>query len=115
MVKYIENQGIVVGIWEAENNISNGYLRRSAKNRTNVGIDLIDNFLSKFPEVDVTWLVTGKELREQIDEKLTAATNEAAVYKREAEKFRKAADALARVNLINAQTIAELTGSEVVE
>lgn len=115
MVKFLENKGIIVGSWEAANGISNGYLRRSAKDKTNIGINLIDNFLYKFPEVDVTWLITGEASGAQNDKKLTAATNEAAVWKRQAEVYRKAADSLARINLMNAQTIAELTGGEMVE
>jgi hypothetical protein len=66
-------------------------------------------------KVNGHWLLTG-EGQMFLDEKGTAATNnEAAAFKKEAEKFRRAAEALARVNLINAQTITELTGGEVIE
>ena len=112
MVKFLEDKGIIVGNWEAENGISNGYLRRSAKDKTNIGINLIDNFLSKFPEVDVTWLITGEAAGMQNDKKHTAATNpiEAAV--------KSLADTVAKLteaNVIANQTIAKLAGREVVK
>lgn len=62
MVKYLEDKGITIGKWEAENKISNGYLRRSAKEGTNIGFDLVENFLDKFPDVDLVWLITGEAL-----------------------------------------------------
>lgn len=77
-----------------------------------IQLDTLDKIFNKHPELAER---IARHFSSYLKENNTAATNEAAVYKREAEKFRKAADALARVNLINAQTIAELTGSEVVE
>lgn len=72
----------------------------------------LEKIVNTFPEISVR---IGEVFIGKTDENNTAASKQAAIFKREAEKFRRAADALARVNLINAETIAELTGGEVIK
>lgn len=79
---------------------------------TGMNLDTLEKIVNTFPEISVT---IGEVFLGKKDENNTAASKQAAIFKREAEKFRRAADALARVNLINAQTIAELTSGEVVK
>lgn len=127
ILRILQERGIKPTPFEESQDISRGYLKRAADNGTGIGSEIVEKILLKFGDVDAYWLITGKEVDKNIEQKaenLTAATNsnEAAVlrkeiekYKDQAEKYRKAADALARVNLMNAQTIAELTGGEMVE
>lgn len=86
MIRHIEAQGLRVTNWEEKQRecgvkISVGYLARAAKDGTSIGMWLVDNFLSSFPDVEVDWLVTGNGNRLKSEKKHTDATNsdEAAV------------------------------------
>lgn len=85
MIQIIESKGLVLTKfeekWREEGKISVGYLARAAKQKTNIGINLIDNFLQEFPDTDVQWLITGVLPRNEKPKKHTAATkdDEAAV------------------------------------
>lgn len=98
--------------FEEKTGISHAMFGRYNEMTSFMSLDKLEQICSKFPDLKVR--IAGYLFGDK-DGKHTAATNEAAVFKKEAEKFRKAAEALARVNLLNAQTIAELTSGEVVE
>lgn len=61
--------------------LSAGYLRKAAKNRINIGVDILEYFLGEFPDVEAEWLISGKGNQYKAKEKHTAATkmSEAAV------------------------------------
>jgi hypothetical protein len=80
MVEIIEGAGMSVAKWEQdaaekEVKVSGGYLRKAAKNNTNIGIDLVDYFLEQFPDVNVEWLITGRGLRRNTDKKVQPQQN----------------------------------------
>lgn len=116
MVKFLENRDITVGKWEAENGISNGYLRRSAKNGVNIGLDLIENFLDKFPEVDIAWLIRGEELPSKQAQKGTAATNiDEAAVRAELKKMRNEIRVLKELTSTQAKALLHFTSVEAIE
>jgi hypothetical protein len=83
MIAFIKAKGHVLSHWEAEQHkagkgFSVGYLAKAASKNITIGLNLVEEFLAVFPEVDAYWLITGKELRRNTEEsakKLTAATN----------------------------------------
>lgn len=116
MVGILEKRGLTVGKWEAENKISNGYLRRSAKEGTNIGLDVIENFLDSFPEVDVNWLITGKELGINTDKKHTAATfSDEAAVRAELRKMRNEIRVLKELTTTQAKALLHFTSVEAIE
>lgn len=64
MVKVIEDTKNSVRSFETKAanqgvKVSGGYLRKAAKNNTNIGIDIIDYFLDQFPDINPAWLLKG--------------------------------------------------------
>lgn len=74
-------------------------------------LDTLDKILEAYPELrrPIAYLLLGES-----DENSTAAIKEIEL-RLEVESLKKKAAALARLNLVNAQTIAKLSGVEVVE
>lgn len=117
MVKIIEESKISVASFEEDGakkgiKVSGGYLRKAAKNGTNIGIDLVDYFLDRYPEINPGWLLKGVGNIRMDEEKHTAATKpiEAAV--------KSLADSIAKLteaNFTANQTIAKLLSGEVVK
>lgn len=112
IVKHLDAQGSDRSVAKKAN-ISNTLIGNFRKG-TSMKLDTMEKILKAYPELrrPIADILLG-----EITEKHTAASlsKEAAEWRMLAEKHRKAADALARINLMNAQTIAELTGREVIK
>lgn len=81
------------------------------KSGASMRLDTLDKILEAYPELrrPIAYLLLGES-----DENSTAAIKEIEL-RLEVESLKKKAAALARLNLVNAQTIAKLSGVEVVE
>lgn len=76
MIEVIEKNLVSVASFEKKAadsglKVSGGYLRKAAKNQTNIGVDLIDYFLGVYQDVDAHWLLTGKKISGNTDKNNT--------------------------------------------
>jgi transcriptional regulator with XRE-family HTH domain len=114
IVDFLKEKGVSQRKFGADMDVSESALSTYNRMSSAMGIDLLDKIMSTYPDIKHRIIAY---LGGNTDKNITAApfSEEAAVLRLEVEKYRKAADALARINLMNAQTIAELTSGEVVK
>lgn len=57
--KYIDSKGIKVSVLEREVGMSNGSFASQLKHNKTIGVDKLENILSKYTDVNPEWLLTG--------------------------------------------------------
>lgn len=57
--RYIDAKGIKVSALEKEVGMSNGSFASQLKNNKTIGVDKLENILSRFPDINLEWLLTG--------------------------------------------------------
>lgn len=58
--KYLENKGISFYSFENTLGVSRGSISKAVKENKNIGSSVLENILSKFPDLSPDWLLTGK-------------------------------------------------------
>jgi hypothetical protein len=65
MLQTIKGKGFTVSKFEVEKlKISKGYLAQCAKDGTNIGVEIVGNFLLAFPEINPIWIIFGDGMPE---------------------------------------------------
>ncbi len=60
ILKVIDFYGLTKSSLERELALSNGYLGKMASRNGDVGVKVIEKILYKFPDISLTWLITGE-------------------------------------------------------
>ncbi|ACT96678.1 hypothetical protein [Dyadobacter fermentans] len=58
--EFIDSQGFTVASFEKLVGFSNGSLASQIKNNKSIGVDKLENIVSKFPEISPAWLLKGE-------------------------------------------------------
>ncbi|HUQ65548.1 MAG TPA: hypothetical protein VM101_05315 [Flavitalea sp.] len=80
--EYLVKKNISPYTFERNCSIANGYLNKQTKGKGTIGSDIIERITEKYKDLNITWLVTGKEqmiishLYIQSDHVSTLAENE---------------------------------------
>jgi len=57
---YLDYKGIKVSTLEKAVGMSNGSFASQLKNNKTIGLDKLENILSKYPDINIEWLLTGE-------------------------------------------------------
>lgn len=57
---YLDYRGIKVSTLEKAVGMSNGSFASQLKNNKTIGLDKLENILSKYPDINIEWLLTGE-------------------------------------------------------
>lgn len=58
--QYIEAKGIIPKDFEETCDLSNGYIGKQLRVSGSIGSDIIEKIATVYPDLNVTWLITGK-------------------------------------------------------
>lgn len=58
---FINTLGISISEFERNVNIGNGYIGKQLKRKGSIGSHIIEKVLYKYPQLNVVWLMTGRE------------------------------------------------------
>jgi len=66
--QFIKHLDIPIKEFEITINVSNGYMGKQIKKGGSIGSNIIEKVLKAYPQLNVVWLITGKEeMIEKID------------------------------------------------
>jgi len=57
---YIEHKGISLNSFDKSIGTANGYIGKQIKNNASLGADIIEKIVSKYTDLSIEWLITGK-------------------------------------------------------
>lgn len=58
---FISALGISISEFERTVNIGNGYIGKQLKRKGSIGSHILEKVLERYPELNVVWLMTGRE------------------------------------------------------
>ncbi|MCB0506353.1 MAG: hypothetical protein KDC58_12745 [Cyclobacteriaceae bacterium] len=58
---FINALGITISEFERSVNMGNGYIGKQLRRKGSIGSHIIEKILVKYPQLNVVWLMTGKE------------------------------------------------------
>jgi len=70
-LQYIENKGLALTKVEHDLGLSNGYLGKHRDRKGSVGSDIIEKIVEFYPDIDIEWLVRGKQAKILVKNKKT--------------------------------------------
>ncbi len=83
---YLEHKQITAYLFEKTCGLSNGYLGKQLRGKGSVGSEILEKIGEQYPDLNLTWLITGKGKMIQSagkgrpDEKWSMAEEDAVVY-----------------------------------
>ena len=75
--EFIDYKRISLNSFDKSIGASNGYIGKQIKNKASMGSDIIEKIISMYPDLNLTWLITGHG-NMILDEKNQDTTNEPA-------------------------------------
>ena len=60
LIQFVEYIGLSARQFDLSIGAANGYTLRMKKNHASIGSDVIESILSKYPQLNVVWLLTGE-------------------------------------------------------
>ena len=59
-MQFIQHAGLSARQFDLSIGAANGYTLRMKKNRASIGSDVIENIVRTYPQLNVSWLITGE-------------------------------------------------------
>ncbi len=60
LMQFIQHAGLSARQFDLSIGAANGYTLRMKKNRASIGSDVIENIVRTYPQLNVSWLITGE-------------------------------------------------------
>ena len=60
LMQFIQQAGLSARQFDISIGAANGYTLRMKKNRASIGSDVIENIVRTYPQLNVSWLITGE-------------------------------------------------------
>jgi len=57
---YLESKSVTAYAFEKACGVGNGYLGKQSKGKGSVGSDILEKVAAHYPDLDLTWLITGR-------------------------------------------------------
>jgi hypothetical protein len=60
LIHYLDSKKITAYAFEKACGVANGYLGKQAKGKGSVGSDILEKISTQYPDLNLSWLITGK-------------------------------------------------------